>query len=129
MISLRSTGDVVERQSFLNGIRSLLFEGAAEFDDGVWSWTLALTLPKDDGAQLSEGDLSLVDTGEREWYSAVTGGTYRETTDDETGAGTIVVRLELSRQTEAESTETWTGASGELHIHADTCELTIDIQA
>jgi hypothetical protein len=122
----RFYGDILERQSFLNGTRYFLVEGSeSELGDGDWSWTLSVTLPKVEGDIVQEGDLSL-QHGDAAWYADVVGGGFSEELDEATEAPLTVVQLELRRREDAGNTLTWTGANATLRIAVETCELALE---
>lgn len=122
MPELRSSGDVVEHQSFLNGTRYYLLEGAGEMLGRTWQWTLSFTLPRDEGEPVIEGDLS-VDSDASAWYGSVADGTHTENIDEDTGGDVVQVRLRVQRLSEAESTEHWAGADASLQILNSGCDL------
>ena len=84
MDSLQLTGDVAERQTYLNGTRYFLIEAQAATGGAVSgpSCTLAFTLPKEPAEPVTEGDFAYEDNG-AEWYGSVAGGTYSEASDPE----------------------------------------------
>lgn len=127
-MELTSAGEIIERQSYLNGTRYYLLEGTGATVSEVWDWTLALTLPKAQGEPISEGDLSITH-GERTWFADIVGGSYHEADDEEVDAPVLEVRLELARRTEAENTEPWTAASGTLRLVDAGCELGLQLQS
>ncbi len=114
------SGDVVERQTYLNGTRYFLLEGADDAHE--WTWTIAVTLPKVAGDPIREGDLAL-QRGDECWFGDVVDGSYREEIDESTDAPVTAVQLELRRRDDAQSTLMWSGASATMRLVADTCEL------
>jgi hypothetical protein len=58
-LALTFAAEVVEQQTLLNGTRYLSIEGEAESDAGVWAMALNFAVPKEAGAPLDEGDLTL----------------------------------------------------------------------
>src|SRR6476660_8900096 len=92
-----TNGDIIERQSYLNGTRYFLVEGECDLAGAVWAWTLSVTLPKESGEAIAEGDLSLI-AGERSWFAGVVSGEYAETTDEALDALIVSVELALARK-------------------------------
>ncbi|HZQ38065.1 MAG TPA: hypothetical protein VFD32_19205 [Dehalococcoidia bacterium] len=121
---LHLSGDVVERQSFLNGTRAYTIVGEGGADGGAWSWTLTLTLPREEGEPLTEGDLSL-ELGGRNWEAALSDGAYRSGADDPLEAATVHARCHFVRTPDAESSLAWPAAEAELTIGLDSAELTL----
>ncbi len=121
---LHLSGDVVERQSFLNGTRAYTIVGEGVTNGADWSWTLTLTLPREEGEPLTEGDLSLELAGEN-WEAALTGGEYRSAADDPAEAAAVRAHCHFTRASDAESSLAWTAADGELLIGLDSAELTL----
>jgi hypothetical protein len=119
-----STGDIVEKQSFLNGTRYFMIEGAASLSGAPWEWTLALTLPKETGEPVMEGDLSLV-ADERAWFADIASGSHAERLDEATGALITTVCLQFVRRDEADCTEEWPQAEGLLELQVDTCSFSL----
>lgn len=124
---LDSIGDIVERQSYLNGTRYYLVEGESDFAGAAWAWTLSIMLPKDSGESITEGDLSLV-TGERSWFAAVVRGAYAEATDEALDAPILSVELVLVRRDDGESTEPWRAGTATLNLGVDTCEFALALE-
>lgn len=118
------TGDVVERQSFLNGTRSYTIVGEGESDGVDWSWTLTLSLPREEGEPLTEGDLSLELAG-RNWEAVVSGGEHRSEADDPFEAATVRAHCRFTRAADADSALSWAEADAELTIGLDSAELTL----
>ena len=121
---LSSTGDIVERQTYLNGARYYLVEGEADSAGERWSWTLAFTLPKDETAPIAEGDVSLL-CSDRSWFGDIVGGSYGESIDEAVDAPVIEIRLDVKRRDEADNTENWPRASLTARIAADACHAQI----
>jgi hypothetical protein len=117
-------GDVLERQSFLNGTRSYTIAGEGTLGEQAWSFSLALTLPREAGEPLSEGDLALEIAG-LSWDADVADGTYEEVADDASDAPVISVRCRFVRNPEVESSVDWPSAEAELRISVDMAELTL----
>lgn len=128
MLSLELAGEIVERQTYLNGSRYYLLEGgeaeAGATADG-WSWTLAVTLPKEPGDAVSEGDLAL-QRAETSWSADVVGGSYCEEIDEATDALLTVVRLVLLQRPDDDGAA-WPQADAELRIAVETCSLRLTI--
>lgn len=125
MQTQRFSGDVVERQSYLNGTRYFLLEGGDEETGGEWTWTLAVTLPKAEVDAIREGDLAL-QHGEESWFADVVDGSYREEIDERSDAPVTVVQLALRRRDDAPSTLPWSAASAAVRLAVDTCELRLE---
>ncbi len=131
VIELHAHGDIVEGQSYLNGTRYLLIEGIGSDGAGAhgveqWEWTLAVTIAKESGAPIDEGDLALV-AADRSWYADITGGAYTEMVDEETDALFLDIRLELARREDGESSETWLTARAHVSIRANDCVLDLEL--
>ncbi len=122
MDELTGSGEIVEKQSYLNGTRYFLIEGLASGAGSEWNWTLALTLPKEAGEPIVEGDLSLT-TESRFWFADIISGSQIERIDEATDAPITAVTIQLSRREEDECTERWTGAAGALELRLDACDL------
>lgn len=103
MIALE--GEVIERQSFLNGTRYLLIEAEG---DG-WTAQLALTLPREEGEPLREGDLAL-SADQRDWQGVVASGTHRGVWDDTLDAAVTEIRARCTRVPDAQASEPWEAA-------------------
>ncbi len=124
MLDLRARGEIVERQSYLNGTRYLQAEGNSDANGEGWLWSLALTLPKEEGEQIGEGDCSLLSAG-RSWYADIVGGAYTGMVDEELDAPVIDIRLILRRRDDGDSSEPWLTADAHLLMRSDECELTL----
>lgn len=98
-------GEVVERQTYLNGTVYLVVEAASDGGSG-WTATLAVTLPKEEGEPVEEGDLALAacDTA---WYGLIARGAHHQRWDDATDASYTEVRLSMTRNAGADSTAAW----------------------
>jgi hypothetical protein len=105
-------GEVVERQSFLNGTRSLWIEAAADDD---WTAQIALTLPRDEGAPLTEGDLALA-RGDSSWFGTLQTGVQAMLEDEATDAPVLAVTARYASDGGAASSENWTAADISLRI-------------
>ncbi|HLZ71127.1 MAG TPA: hypothetical protein VKV26_14595 [Dehalococcoidia bacterium] len=115
-------GDVVERQSFLNGTRAYTIAGADEAGAGAWSFSLTLTLPREQGEALREGDLSLELAGAT-WDADIAGGDFHEVVDETTGAAITTAHCRFVRNPEVENGLPWETAEAELSIGVETAEL------
>jgi len=90
VLTLQLCGDVVERQTYLNGTVYYLFQGASE-PEGDSLWSLAVTLPKAEGDAITEGDFTF--EGERgNWYADVDTGEHTLTTDELTDEPLLAMR-------------------------------------
>lgn len=98
MAALRLTGEVVERQTYLNGTSYLLIEGVLEPDQPFFpqeaAWSLAVTLPKAEGSPIEEGDFTLAGPN-FEWLAGVEAGGHGSETDESTGATVLKIWLTL----------------------------------
>lgn len=119
---LELSGDVVERQSLLNGTRVYTIAGEGVGHGTAWSWTLTLTLPREEGEPLTEGDLSLELDGEN-WEADLSGGEHHAAADDPAEAATIRAQCRFTRIQDAESSLAWPAAEGDLAIGFDRAEL------
>ncbi len=117
-------GDVVERQSFLNGTRAYTIAGAGVLGNDAWSYSLSVTLPREQGEPLTEGDFSLELAG-RTWDADLGGGDFREVMDEASAVAITSVRCRFVRNPEAESDLPWQAAEAELAIGVDEAELTL----
>jgi hypothetical protein len=88
---------------------------------------LAITLPKQEGERLTEGDLSLSGPP-GEWLADVAGGAHQVAQDEITGAPLLTLVVELRRREEAESALAWRTAQLRVQIAADAAqgELALD---
>jgi len=98
VLPLRLSGEIAERQTYLNGSRYYLIEGGGD-EAADWAFTLALTLPKERGAPVSEGDCTLAH-GQQSWFADIVGGELRETFDEALDAVVVAVALRLRRNQE-----------------------------
>jgi hypothetical protein len=105
-------GEVIERQSFLNGTRSLWIETAGEDD---WTAQIALTLPRDEGAPLTEGDVTLAH-GESSWFGTLQTGVHAMLEDEATDALVLAVTARYVIDSGAASSKDWTAADVSLRI-------------
>lgn len=119
---LELNGDVVERQSLLNGTRVYTIAGEGAGHGAAWSWTLTLTIPREEGEPLTEGDLSLELDGEN-WEADLSGGEHHAAADDSAEAATIRAQCRFTRIPDAESSLGWPAAEGDLAIGFDRAEL------
>lgn len=124
MLPLRLSGEIVERQTYLNGSRYYLIEGGGADGAPGWTFTLALTVPKEPGAPVAEGDLTL-SHGQRSWFADVVGGEQRETFDEALDAAVVAVTLSLRRNAESGSEIEWLAAEAHLRLVSDGGELTV----
>ncbi len=58
-LTLNFDAEVIEQQTLLNGTRYLSIDGEAEDEAGTWELALSFAQPKEPGAPLNEGDLTL----------------------------------------------------------------------
>lgn len=119
--ALELEGEVTERQSFLNGTRYLLIEAGG---DG-WTAQLALTLPREEGQALSEGDISL-GAGARSWQGVLTGGSHRGVWDDSLDVAALELHAECTRALDADLGEPWGSASIHARMVGDAVTLRIE---
>ncbi len=124
---LAGSGEIVEKQSYLNGTRYFLIEGLASDDGTEWNWTLALTLPKEAGEPVVEGDLSLT-TEARSWFADIVSGNHSEHLDEAIDAPITVIELLLSRRDEDECTDSWPEARCALELRLDLCDLRLTLR-
>lgn len=120
----RFTGEVVERQSFLNGTRAYTIAGEGAANGEPCSWTLTITLPREESEPLGEGDLSL-ELGGQTWEAGLSGGAYRTEADDPAQAATVRARCRFTRTPDAESSLPWPEAEADLLIGLDIAEFTL----
>jgi hypothetical protein len=125
---LECSGDIVERQSYLNGSRYYLIEGEAELAGARWVWTLSVTLPKENGEAINEGDLLLV-AGPRSWFADVVGGRHVEMVDEALDTPVLAVEFTLAQRLDGESTEPWQDGSATLNLGVDTCDLVLALNS
>lgn len=129
MAKLHLTGDVIERQSYLNGTRYFLIE-AIESNPrveagGPWTCTMAITLPKEAGEPVTEGDFSLQRDGEM-WYGDVAGGAFSELIDDETEALIVTADVDVEARADAVDILPWKRASIRLVLAIDSVEVRVE---
>jgi len=121
--ALLFAGEVVERQTYLNGARYYLIEGEAAGAATPWSIVLACTLPKAASDPVTEGDLCL--RGEsHSWDADVVTGGYREDFDERVAAEVIALTLVLRRR-EGEAVA-WIGAIAHVSIENDAAEIRLE---
>jgi hypothetical protein len=119
------SGDVVERQTYLNGTRYYLVEAIAE-NDVTRSLTLSMTLPKEGGEAITEGDLSL-GGDDFAWDGDVVAGSFEEEFDETLDAPRVTVTLALRRRDESDGAEQWDGADAVVRLAADSCEVEVKL--
>src|SRR3712207_5505316 len=84
--SLEVEGEVVDRQTFLDGTRELELAGAGRTEDGgAWQLTLSFRWPKEAGGP-DEGDLTLTDAAGSSLFGALGEGAAAEAYDEETAS-------------------------------------------
>jgi len=118
--ALELDGEIVERQSYLNGTRYLLIEGA----NGDWSVQLAVTLPREEGEPVEEGDLSL-SADAHGWFGLAAGGEHHSRWDDTIDAPVLDLELRYARNPDAESSEPWPSVAATVRIYGDEARLTL----
>ena len=112
MPALSLVGDVIERQTFLNGTVAFQLEGETQLGDESFAWSLVVTLPKAEGDEIGEGDFAL--TGESDWLAGVAAGSHSTVLDDDTDARVHSLRLELLALSEDGTDQRW--QTGELSL-------------
>lgn len=112
-------GEVVERQSYLNGTLYLLIEAAS---DAGWSATLAVTLPKEEGEPVEEGDLALT-SGARAWYGLIVAGSHHHRWDESLDAPYTEIDVRLERDPGPDATEPWQHGRLRARIAGDACAV------
>lgn len=86
--------DVTEEQRLLNGTRYLSLEGETAGEDEVWLLSLNFGQPKEPGAPISEGDLTLSGP-DGEFFASVFEGHIELEVDEVSGAEREALSLNL----------------------------------
>jgi hypothetical protein len=108
---LELEGEVVEQQSYLNGTRYLLIAAESE----PWSAQLSLTLPREEGEPLREGDLSL-DSVERAWQGVAASGEHRSAWDDSVEASVLNAEVRFVRAEDEQAGTGWDGVVAHVRV-------------
>jgi hypothetical protein len=114
VVHLTLQGEIVERQTFLNGTAYYLLEGEG---DAGRAWTLAVTLPKAEGQPVVEGDFTLYDSDD-EWSAGLENGSHRFSRDEDDDE-VLVLTLRLLRRAEPEIGQ-WQAAALQLTVLGST---------
>jgi hypothetical protein len=121
MVGVVFAGEVVERQTYLNGMVYLLIEASAE-DGGTAQ--LAVTLPREQGEPVEEGDLAL-SAPEATWFGTVHGGEHHERWDETLDAPYTEISLRVERVENQETTVPWQSVAVVARVRGDLAEIEI----
>jgi len=121
MVGAVFAGEVVERQTYLNGTVYLLIEASAE-DGGTAQ--LAVTLPREEGEPVEEGDLSL-SAPAATWFGAVSGGEHHERWDEALDAPYTEIGLRVERVENEDATVPWQSVAVVARVRGDVAEIEI----
>jgi hypothetical protein len=112
--ALAFEGAVVDQQTFLDGTREFTVDAASEASDGApWELTLTFRWPKEEDAQLNEGDLTLTAPDGGALYATLRSGTAESVIDDETDAEVTQVDLRFGV---GSGEGAYAGAAGEVRL-------------
>ena len=94
---VRFEGQVIDRQTLLDGTREFSIDAAGGPEDGGHGWQATLTFrwPKEAVDALDEGDLSLTAPGGSSLYGTLRGGTADDVYDEDTASEVIRLALDF----------------------------------
>ena len=126
MTRLVSTGEVMDRQSYLNGSRYFMAAGEADLEGTRWEWSLSATVPKEANQPLVEGDV-ILSTPDRTWIADLAEGSHHETIDDATDGPVIELTMRLTLYEGNLTSGARLNATGVARVTSDTCEISLEL--
>jgi hypothetical protein len=128
--SLQLEGEVIDRQTYLDGTREFNLEATGGPDaEGPWRLTLSFRWPKE-AAGPDEGDLSLTDPPGSALYGTLSEGAAEDVYDEDTASDVLHLSLDFEIRSGEDAFAGWTGRAHVAgRVSGEQAALTVEIAA